>query len=190
MNGMEGAIGLRFPRQRTPITSPVFGALLFVFVEVMFFSALISSYFVIKRGREVWDIPGTVHLPTVAAGFNAAILLLSGLYLFLAGRGRAANVRGHVLRALLLGSFFLMYQIHLGSELVRAGLTMTSSIFGGCYFLIVGAHGLQVLLGILAMTKLYLDLNKKINLSLLKAVQVFWLFVVASWPILYAQIYF
>lgn len=195
MNPSAQAIDSSIAGRRTVISSRVFGVLLFVFVDVMFFSALISSYFVIKRGREVWDIPGTVHLPVAASGFNTGVLFLSGLSLFLAGRAlgmrkNIADVRSHLTRAIVLAGFFVIFQFYLGLGLVNAGLTMKSNIFGGCYFLMVGAHGLQVLFGILAMVKFYFSIDKMIDRSALRALQTFWLFVVGVWPVLYVQIYF
>jgi heme/copper-type cytochrome/quinol oxidase subunit 3 len=180
--------------RRAPlISNTVFATLLFVFVEIMFFSALISSFLVIRRGRVIWDIPENVHLPVLAGGFNTLVLLSSGLSLILAtaalkSRKDPVTVRAHLLRAIFLAGLFAAFQCFWGVKLMHLGLTMESSIFGACYFLLVGAHGVHVLMGVFAMAFFYRQ--NKLELSSLQALQVFWLFVVGVWPILYAQLYF
>jgi heme/copper-type cytochrome/quinol oxidase subunit 3 len=182
-------------RQRPLISSPVFATLLFVFVEIMFFSALVSSLVVIRKGRVVWDIPANIHMPALAGGFNTLVLLLSGLSLVLAATALKARqnpdvVRGHLLRATLLAVLFVAFQAFWGVKLMNLGLTMESSIFGACYFLLIGAHGLHALIGIAAMVLLYFKSQKELKPSSLYALQIFWLFIVGIWPVLYAQLYF
>jgi heme/copper-type cytochrome/quinol oxidase subunit 3 len=182
-------------RRAPPISNAVFAALLFVFVEIMFFAALISSFVVIRRGRVIWDIPEGIHLPVLAGGFNTLVLLFSGLFIVLATMASKARkdpsvVHGHILRAAVLAGLFIAFQAFWGMKLMHLGLTMESSIFGACYFLLIGAHGLHVLIGIAAMAVLHFQSQKKIELSSLRALQVFWLFVVGIWPVLYAQLYF
>ena len=150
------------PRRKTIIPTPVFGMLIFVFVEIMFFSALFSSYFVIRRGREDWIVPGAAHMPVLASGFNTLVLLLSCFFLFLPGRR-------NIIRAAALGTCFVGYQSYLGAKLVAAGMTMKSSFFGAFFFLIVGAHGLHALFGIAAMTSLLLGARRMIDLNVLKS---------------------
>lgn len=182
-------------RRQPLISNAVFAVLLFVFVEIMFFAALISSFVVIRKGRVVWDIPENIHLPVLAGGFNTLVLLLSGLSLVLAALALKARkdshiVQGHILRAAVLAGLFAAFQSFWGMKLMHLGLTMKSSIFGACYFLLIGAHGLHVLIGIAAMAFLHFQPQKKIEVSSLRALQIFWLFVVGVWPILYVQLYF
>ncbi|MBK9293212.1 MAG: cytochrome c oxidase subunit 3 [Oligoflexia bacterium] len=180
-------------KKRHIISSPVFATFVFVFIEIMFFSALSSSYFVIKKGRGVWDIPGSIKMPVLPAAFNTMVLLLSALFLFLAVRalqnGKAmADIKGFLLRVIFLGLLFVCFQSFLGAQLINSGLKMTTSIFGACFYLIVGAHTLHVLFG--AITLAFLYFNKKLDITSLKAFMVFWVFVVGIWPFLYAQLYF
>ena len=163
-------------RRKNIISTPVFSTLLIVFVDLMFFAALISSYFVIKRGRPDF-VTDAVLLPVQAAGFNVAVLVLSGVLL----------LRKQLLQTIIFGSLFLIFQIFLCFKLMAAGLTMTSSIYGGCYYLFVGAHAFHVVFGLIAMMKHYLA--KTEDPDAFRAVQIFWLFVVGIWPVLYVQIY-
>jgi len=202
---LQNTTTLSRPTSPHAISSRVIGALVLVFVEIMFFSALLSSYFVIKKGREIWNTAGMVHLPVGAAGFNTLVLFGSGFFLFLAGKAfRTQNeftlARAHLWRSIALGSCFLIFQTYLGLRLISAGLTLHSSVFGGCFFLILGAHALQVVFGALAMIKIASNLKLFSKLSTeanrisladqFNGIQLFWLFVVGIWPVLYAEIFF
>ena len=59
------------------ISNKVLGMLIFVFTEVMFFTALISAFLVIK-GDAPWSIPHGVRLPILATAYNTMVLLFSG----------------------------------------------------------------------------------------------------------------
>jgi len=185
----------------TIISSRVIGVLVLIFVEGMFFSALVSSYFVMKKGRDIWNAAGSIHLPVMAAGFNTLVLFASCVSLFLAGRSfknqqNTKMAASHLLRALILGVFFLTFQAYLTVQLINAGMTITSSVYGGCYHLLVGFHLTQVLLGVFFMGKFYQNLlsdKPKVNSTIrdhFNSLQIFWLFVVGIWPVLYAEIYF
>jgi cytochrome c oxidase subunit III len=181
----------RKPRQLL-IPSRVIGTFLLIFVELMFFSALFSAYFVIKKGRS-WELPG--HLPQVAAGFNTAVLVMSGISLIFAQRAFDKHkdfqaYRSHAWRALSLGVLFTAFQIFFSVKLVMGGMTMSSSIFGGCYFLLVGVHLFHVLLGLVLLAKLCRGAFKAIDSSLTASILIYWLFVVAVWPVIYGEIYF
>lgn len=185
------------------ISSRVVGVLVVVFVEVMYFSALISSYFVIKKGRDIWNAAGSIGLPVLATGFNTAILIASGFLLFNASKSLKKSrdlglAKAQLLRTIIFAGFFFLFQAFLGMQLIQAGLTISSSVFGGCLFLMIGSHLLQVIAGIYFMIKLYQNiqstpanqdgypaLNDQFN-----ALQIFWFFVVGIWPVIYAEVYF
>ena len=182
-------------RRRQVVPAPVFAVLLFLFVDVMFFTACMSSYYVIKRGRTDW-IPASVHLPVWPATFSTFVLLLSGFFMIAAVRKSSpkkgfAETRSQLGRALILGLLFLAFQLSSAIHMVRSGLAIQSSVFAGCYFMLIGAHALNVLAGVVAIAWVLRRLGRdpKVGKSALVALQFFWLFVVGIWPVLYAQIY-
>ena len=59
---------------RTPISSGVFGMLIFMVTEAMFFAGLISAYMVIRAGIEEWPPWGQPRLPVVATAFNLSLI--------------------------------------------------------------------------------------------------------------------
>ena len=186
------------------ISSRIIGVLVLIFVEIMFFSALLSSFFVMKRGRELWNTAGSIQLPVLATGFNTVVLLSSGLFLFLAGKalknsnGKLAGA--HLFRAIALGGFFLAFQSYLGVQMINSGLTISSSVFAGCFHLLIGIHLMQVVLGIFFMIKIFPKINsakfgtdQNADQTLqdqFNSLQVFWLFIMGIWPVIYAEVYF
>jgi heme/copper-type cytochrome/quinol oxidase subunit 3 len=170
---------------------------IFIATELMFFVALISAYLVIKAATGNWVPPENIRLPVMATGFNTAILILSGWLtyrsgkLLVLGRSYREQARSTFLRAIVLGGFFVLFQGYEWVNLITHGMTMKSSIFGACFFLLIGSHGLHALATIVAMLLYYRHLtNGTFTLGGFRAVQMIWLFVVGIWPILYGLVYF
>lgn len=192
----HSAAPTRRRRRQPPLSDSAFGMLIFVATEAMFFTALISAFVIIKAGVDLWSPPPGVRLPVIATACNTALLLLSAVFLHQAGRV-FSNERGRALAqtllggAALLGSFFVLFQGYEWMRLIHYGMTMTSGIFGACFFLLIGAHGLHAAAAAPAMISLYVRLKRgTLKREHLRAVQIFWYFVVGIWPILYALVYF
>lgn len=173
--------------------SNVFAMIVFVFTEVMFFTALVSAHIVIKHSNAGWAIPNGLRLPVATTAFNTVVLLASGVCLYLAGTALAADKRERfsVLywRAVMLGAFFVAFQGYEWVQLISYGLTMHSSIFGACFFLLIGSHGFHALTGIAALA--YHGRSTDVmSLTTVHTLQVFWFFIVGVWPVLYALVYF
>jgi cytochrome c oxidase subunit III len=183
--------------RRAPLLDDsVCGMLIFVATEVMFFTALISAFVIIKAGVEPWSPPVGVRLPVVATAANTVLLCLSGVFLYQAGRrfateGPTAGVRILFGGAALLGACFVLFQGFEWVRLIAYGMTMTSGIFGACFFLLIGTHGLHAAAAATAMVHLYRRLIRhQLRPDQLRAMQVFWYFVVGIWPVLYGLVYF
>lgn len=184
-------------RKRTNVMIPdhVFGALVFVFVELMFYSALMSSFLVMRRGRDSWGQNDAMLLPIWPELFNGLVLGLSALSLFLAVRAferSPSQARGHIFRALVLALLFSAFQLVLGLKLHAAGVTLNSSVFAGCMYLMLGSHLLQALFGALWMGKLVFDLgnNRSGAAGALRGLTVLWCCVAALWPFIYVVLSF
>jgi cytochrome c oxidase subunit III len=183
--------------RRAPLLADsVFGMLIFVATEVMFFTGLISAFVIIKAGIDPWTPPVGVRLPVVATASNTALLLLSGVFLHQAGRWFAAECNTQRVRTLLgsaalLGACFVLFQGYEWMRLITYGMTMTSGIFGACFFLLIGTHGFHAASAAMAMVYLYSRLTRnELRPDHLRAMQVFWYFVVGIWPVLYGLVYF
>ena len=178
------------------MSNKVFGMIVFLYTEIMFFTALTSSYLVIKADRVTWSIPDHIQLSTIESAFSCLFLLISGYYVVKSGREimstelASRNFRYNLVNSLIFGSLFFLFQVSEWYSLISYGFTMKSSIFGSCFFLIVGSHALHVLVGLAALFAIVRSKDGETDLETFTAVQLFWMFVVGMWPILYALMYF
>jgi len=181
------------PRPRPVLPSAVLGMLIFVGAEMMMFAGLMSAYSIVKSGALGWPPPGQPRLPVEATAFNTAVLLASGLALFVANRAFARDrnlARRPLFCALGLGAFFVAFQGYEWVSLIRQGLTLTSSNHGSFFYLIVGMHGLHAIAGLTVLGRAAFKLaNGLLAPSTFAAAQVFWYFVVGLWPVLYFMVY-
>lgn len=182
------------PRPPPLLPSAVLGMLIFVVTEAMLFAGLISAFLVVRAGSlGAWPPPGQPRLPLEETALNTAALLVSG---FLVWRARRVFAESHAaaLRplgwAMALGAFFVLFQGFEWVQMIGQGLTLTSSNHGSFFFLIVGLHGLHALAGLAVLGSAWWRLRGGwLAESRFAAAQIFWLFVVGLWPLLYALVY-
>jgi len=174
----------------------VFGMGLFAFAELMLFSGFISAHVISRRVAPpgTWPPADQPRLPVESTAFNTAALLLSGVLLFLAHRAFRGGNRAATGRwlgaSILLGALFVALQGAEWARLLAQGLTVSSSLVGGFFYLIVGTHALHAIaaLGFLVFAWLALRAGR-LSGSQFGAAQVFWYFVVLLWPVLYWKVY-
>jgi cytochrome c oxidase subunit 3 len=128
-----------------------------------------------------------------ATAVNTVILLASGALLPLAARA----LREHKSRAytLALASFiggltFLCVQGFEWARLITEGLTMTTSVHGAFFYLVVGIHALHVIGALCAFAWVVWRIKRgTVTHAQMSAMQVLWSFVVLVWPALYVMVY-
>jgi len=171
----------------------LFGTILFLASELLFFGGLFGAYFSLRASTVPWP-PLGVELALGPATAGTAILLLSSVTLQAgiraAERGRAERLRNWTLVSLGLGVLFLAIQawdwLHLDFEL-------SSHAYGTMFYSMTGFHGLHVLAGLALMLVIlgraargaYRDGNP---LSA-HAIAYYWHFVDAVWIALYATLF-
>ncbi len=179
------------PRKLAP--DGVLGMLIFVGAESMYFAGLISAHVIVSSRAPAWPPLGQPRLPFEQTALNTTLLLLSGVLLFLAHRAWKRERRSALSTfagAIVLGSAFVGLQGREWIALIREGLTLTSSTYGGFFYLIVGSHGLHAVVGLGCLVWAWFRLRAdRLPASALGAVQVLWFFVVALWPFLYLKVY-
>ena len=167
--------------------------LIFVFTELMVFAAFISSFSIIRASSMAWPPPGQPRLPLEATAINSAALMASGVVLAYAHRVYQRDREGAktpLLVAILLGAFFLIFQGAEWVALVSQGLTLTSSILGSFFYLIIGLHALHVIAALGALIYAWQQLQRgSSNSAPLYVGEIFWYFVVLVWPFLYLRVY-
>ena len=192
----EAAVSSQPRVTRPPISSGVLGMLIFMVTEAMFFAGLISAYVVIKAGIEEWPPWGQPRLPVVATAFNTVVLLASG-YIMVHSRAcfkknELALGRRWLGISILLGAFFLVFQGYEWIQLLKFGFTLSSSVYGGLFYLLIGAHGFHVMGALAILIYAWYRIKTQgnpITPEGLFPFQLLWYFVVCVWPVLYVLVY-
>lgn len=174
----------------------VVGMAIAVFVEVMLFAGFISAFIIVRGSAPpgLWPPPDQPRLPVTATAFNTAMLLASGVAVFLANRafarrGAAAAVRPMGV-AILMGGFFVAFQGVEWVRLIGQGLTLTSSQLGSFFYVVVGAHALHAAVAVIVLAVQWRAMRAgRLSSSAFGAGQLFWYFVVLMWPVIYLEVY-
>lgn len=192
-----GGDGWNAPAVDPPLASSSLGMLLFLGADLMFFAGLVGAFIVFRFGAIDWPPPGQPRLPVGITGINTVVLLASGVTMLTAWRRiRAGDGRG-LLRALLwtaaLGATFLAVQ---GSEWVKLlgfGMTVSSSVYGGIFYTLIGAHALHVLAAVVwLLVVVAMAARGRFDRQHYAGVQLcgmYWALVVLLWPGLYGLVY-
>lgn len=155
--------------------------------EVMFFGGLVSAFLVSRGTTAAWPPPGQPRLPIERTALNTAVLLLSAWPMLLAVRERRGRWPGPWIAAVsAAGAAFVALQGAEWVRLVAFGLTATSSLYGAFFYLLVGAHAVHAVvgLGLLAAISLWFRSERALMVG-----AIYWFFVIALWPVLYALVY-
>ncbi len=190
----DTALRLRSTPRPRIAPNGIVGMVIFILAEAMFFAALISAFTIVKAGAlGLWPPPGQPRLPVGETAVNTAALLLSGVALYVAYRSfqrEARSAKWPLLLAMLLGGFFVVFQGAEWVQLIGEGLTLTSSNHGSFFYMIVGAHALHAVAGLIVLGYIFTKWRKQtLDRVMFRTAQLYWYFVVGLWPILYWRVY-
>jgi cytochrome c oxidase subunit III len=195
------------------------GMWVFLASEVMFFTALIGSYVILRFGAPgEWAKPGVVlNIPVTA--FNTFLLICSSVSMVKAfaaiSDGDQKMLKVWLLVTIIGGAMFVGIQayeythlIHRGflpsgvregselAELVANGTlpAATMGLYGSTFYAMTGFHGFHVTCGVVAMTYLYVFRVRRGKYSQqdyrgIEAVGLYWHFVDLVWIILFTIVY-
>ena len=174
------------------------GTIVWLSSELMFFAGLFAMYFVARaNATEGWPQP-PAHLNLALAIPVTLVLILSSftcqLGVFAAERGDVFGLRRWYLLTLLMGTFFVCGQLFEYTEMVKEGVTLSSSAYGSVFYLTTGFHGMHVIGGLIAFVYLLIRtrLSKFTPAQATAAIVVsyYWHFVDVVWIALFVVIYF
>ncbi|MGH7797602.1 MAG: cytochrome c oxidase subunit 3 [Candidatus Binatia bacterium] len=185
-------------RPNTPIgTNAWLGTVMFLGAEAMFFAGLMGAFLVFRVGSPVWPPPFQPRLPTGITGINTLILLASAVTMRLALQAGRRGDRVRLVRLLswtaLLGAVFLLVQGYEWVRLLHFGLTVSSSVYGGLFYTLIGFHAAHVFGALIWLVVVWFSARQgkytKQNDTGLQTCSMYWIFVVALWPVLYGLVY-
>jgi len=173
------------------------GLLIFLGTEVMFFAGLISAFLILRAGSAAWPPPDQPRLPLFVTGCNTLILLASAFTIHRAVLAIRANETKSLAAWLVVtatfGVTFLAVQGVEWLQLVEYGLTVRSSVYGGTFYTLIGAHALHVLAAVLVLFfttfRALRGYYSKLRHNGLVLCRLYWFFVVALWPVLFVLVY-
>lgn len=184
-------------REEFPIDRGFLGLLIFLGTEVMFFAGLMSAFLILRAGSVAWPPPNQPRLPLFITGLNTLVLLASAFTMqraLQALRGSTTkSLAAWLATTLALGLLFLAVQGFEWVRLVQFGLTFNSSIYGGTFYTLIGAHAVHVLAAVIALalvvTRARRGYYSSENSRSLVLCRLYWFFVVGIWPVLYVLVY-
>jgi cytochrome c oxidase subunit 3 len=129
----------------------LFGVVLFIASELMFFGGLFASYFFLRGITSPWP-PRGVELETLPSAIATAVLLASSgtfqMGIRAGGRGDVRAMRQWIAMTFLLGAGFVAAQAH---DWTTLSFTVSSHAYGTLFYGMTGFHGLHVIGGLVLM---------------------------------------
>jgi len=170
--------------------------LFFLLSEGTFFAFLIIAY-VYYHSVSNTGVMAAKVLDPLKTGVYTIFLLSSSFTVWRAEkclrRGSQRAFKGWLLVTIVLGAVFLFGQ---GSEylhLYGQDVTISRDIFGTSFFTLTGFHGLHVLLGLIALSVIFvLALQGEFaqqHSSAVETVALYWHFVDWVWVVIFSVIY-
>ena len=175
------------------------GTIAFLAQELMFFAGLFAMYFTSRANGLAngdWSTQ-TDHINVLFGGIITVVLIASSFTsqfgVFAAERGDVFGLRKWFTVTVVLGVIFLGLVAYEWSELVAAGVTPQSSVFGSVVYIITGFHMAHVTAGIIAFIVVLLRVAKSkftpAQATAAMAVSYYWHFVDAIWIGVFITIY-
>jgi heme/copper-type cytochrome/quinol oxidase subunit 3 len=173
------------------------GMWVFLASEVMFFTALIGTYIILRFARpDAWAEPGVMlNVPVTAV--NTFLLICSSVTMvkaFAAAQdGDQAKLRLWLVATTLIGASFVGVQAYEYIELVHKGFVPAEGLYGSTFYTMTGFHGFHVSMGVICL--LYVTIKAfrgKYTATDHRGVEViglYWHFVDLVWIILFTIVY-
>ncbi len=175
------------------------GMWVFLGSEVMFFTALIGSYLILRVGNPgAWPEGGpkeVLNIPITAT--NTFLLICSSVAMVKAFASIAAgNQRGLVgwlWTTAAMGAAFVGVQAYEYRQLIHHGFVPSEGLFGSTFYIMTGFHGFHVSMGVICLAWVALKaMRGGYTMQDYRGVEViglYWHFVDLVWIILFTIVY-
>ncbi|MCZ6916480.1 MAG: cytochrome c oxidase subunit 3 [Gemmatimonadetes bacterium] len=193
------------------------GIWVFLGSEVMFFTALIGSYIILRfASPEQWALPGQIlNIPVTAV--NTFLLICSSVTMVKAFAaiqdGDQQGLKKYLVATVIIGAAFVGVQAYEYTDLVHEGflpsgyaagsalaleaaeghLPASIGVYGSSFYTMTGFHGFHVSMGVLCMMfvtwKAYRGKYTKEDHRGVEVIGLYWHFVDLVWIILFTIVY-
>jgi cytochrome c oxidase subunit 3 len=174
-------------------TTILFGTILFLASELLFFGGLFAAYFSLRAETDRWPPPEvelSVGLVSVATVLLVASSFTMQAALWAGERRRPDVMRRWIVASMVLGVTFLAIQ---GWDYAHLPFEVSSHAYGTMFYAMTGFHGLHVAVGIALMAvvlgRMAHGAYRDGNLEGAHAVGYYWHFVDVVWLALFSTIY-
>ena len=193
------------------------GMWVFLGSEVMFFTALIGSYIILRFGSpSAWAQPGEILAVPITA-VNTFLLICSSVTMVKAFAsvqdGDQRGLQLWLLATVVIGSMFVGVQVYEYSQLIHEGflpsgyavgselaerahegkLPASAGIYGSTFYTMTGFHGFHVTAGVICMTfvtwKAFRGKYTATDHRGVEVIGLYWHFVDLVWIILFTIVY-
>lgn len=186
--------------ENRPFSNAKLGVIILLGAETMLFAGLIGAFLVYRMSNATWPplSHADIQLPRLVTGINTVLLIISGYTMFQALRAIQQEKTRYLRKFLLFtGALGLLFLVIQGSEwiqLIGKGLTLQSGVYGAIFYVIIGCHAVHVFGAVIWLAIVIgLSMAGRISTENHTAVEtctIYWIYVVALWPILYFLVYF
>lgn len=183
-------------RPEPPVSNARLGMIMLIAAETMLFTGLIGAYVVFRFGHVSWP-SARLYLPVGVTWVNTGVLLLSCYTMRRAMQAVRADDQHALVKFLAvtgaLGTLFLGIQGYEWVELVRDGLTISASIYGATFYVLIGCHGTHVLAAVVWLLVVvwqarqgWFSAQRYVGIEICS---MYWYYVGALWVILFGLVY-
>lgn len=183
----------------TGVYNEKLGIWVFLGSEIMFFTALIGSYVILRVGNPgAWPAVGpreVLNIPITAG--NTFLLICSSVSMVKAFAAIAAGdqrgLRLWLIVTVVMGASFVGVQAYEYSQLVHHGFVPSGGIFPSTFYTMTGFHGFHVTVGVICLVFVtWKAFRGKYTAQDYRGVEVlglYWHFVDLVWIILFTIVY-
>jgi heme/copper-type cytochrome/quinol oxidase subunit 3 len=175
------------------------GMWVFLGSEVMFFTALIGSYIILRVAHpEGWvGHPRHTPLNIPVTAVNTFLLICSSVTMvkaFAAAQdGLQKQLRLWLIGTVIIGASFVGVQAFEYRELIHHGFVPSASLFGSTFYTMTGFHGFHVTMGVICMIYVTLQAFRGRYTAAdhrgVEVIGLYWHFVDLVWIILFTIVY-
>ena len=173
------------------------GMWVFLGSEVMFFTALIGTYIILRVAHPTaWKAPGEVLAVPITA-LNTFLLICSSVTMVKAFAavqdGNLSGLRKWLIGTVLIGSTFVGVQVYEYRHLIEKGFVPSEGLYGSTFYTMTGFHGFHVTIGVICLLfvtwRAFQGRYSAKDYRGVEVIGLYWHFVDLVWIILFTIVY-
>ncbi|MCW1967418.1 MAG: cytochrome c oxidase subunit 3 [Anaerolineae bacterium] len=191
MDGRQKLQPIHDPRRKN---LGLFGAIVFIVSESMFFMGVFLVWFYLRETSPAWPPLGIARPNIALPVVNTVIMAISTIAMIIAERGVARdNQRALINGTAIAAATGLLFMTVMILEFASLGFNPTTNAFGSSFVMVLVFHVLRVFAGVVIMAVVLVRaLLGQLNSSrraLVQACAVYWYFIASIWLIVFYFLY-